>query len=282
MPSISNILPNMIYAGTQRTGSTWLYHSLKEHPEVYVPYVKEIHYFDRHLNKGIRWYSSFFQGASNEPIRADITPNYFHDTSIPPLIKETIPAIKVILVLRHPVQFLFSLYRHHRQTLQVDRDFESVATDAEYQSQARYAHKVRAYLASFPREQIHVGIYEELISSPTMFLFEIYSFLGINYYAPSSIHEKANRAIEPRYKTIHRLLRLLRRASRSSESAHSLTGFLRDYILHSPFYSRPAPSGVNLHSKVARYLENVLLDDVSQLSELLGIDFISYWGFPSG
>ena len=68
------MLPNFIGIGAQRAATTWLYQCLKEHPEVYVPDVKEIHFFDENYDKPLAWYLSFFENAGGYRAVGVITP----------------------------------------------------------------------------------------------------------------------------------------------------------------------------------------------------------------
>ena len=62
----ANFLPNFICIGAQRAGTTWLYHCLKEHPEVFVPEKKELRFFNYHYSDGIEAYKQNFKSVSNE------------------------------------------------------------------------------------------------------------------------------------------------------------------------------------------------------------------------
>ena len=56
-----HILPNFFSIGAKRSGTTWLYEILKNHPEVYLsPYRKETHFFTSQYEKGLNWYKKFF------------------------------------------------------------------------------------------------------------------------------------------------------------------------------------------------------------------------------
>ena len=192
-------VPNVINAGIQRTGSTWLYSCIKENPQVYVPYVKEIHYFDNNYQRGAKWYADFFQKSTNEKIRIDITPNYFHDPLIPAKIKALIPGCKIIIILRNPVDYLFSLYKHHRQTLRVEAPFSEMIKQEAYLGQALFSVKLKAYLDCFLRDQVYIGYYEEFKSDQINYLKNLYRFLDIEVYKHAQQNTVINVAVEAKY-----------------------------------------------------------------------------------
>jgi len=71
--------PNYLVIGAQRCGTTWLAETLGQHPDIYVPRPKEIHFFNHSENyaKGIDWYRSRFPGYEGQRAVGEFTPNYF-------------------------------------------------------------------------------------------------------------------------------------------------------------------------------------------------------------
>ena len=63
--------PNFLVIGAQRAGTTWLYECLREHPEIFLPETKELHYFDLNHEKGDEWY---FQHFEEETLRIRTNP----------------------------------------------------------------------------------------------------------------------------------------------------------------------------------------------------------------
>lgn len=71
------MLPRFICPGAQKSATTSIYYILKQHPEIYTPETKEIHFFDRNhrFHKGIDYYRSFFRDDDLK-IAGDFTPDY--------------------------------------------------------------------------------------------------------------------------------------------------------------------------------------------------------------
>ena len=93
--------PNFLVIGAQRAGTTWLYECLREHPEIFLPETKELHYFDLNHEKGDEWYFRHFEGASEKAI-GEITPNYYQYPGAIEKAHVLLPEAKFIFILREP------------------------------------------------------------------------------------------------------------------------------------------------------------------------------------
>jgi hypothetical protein len=115
-------LPTFLIIGAQKSGTTWLAHNLRQHPEVFMP-EQEIHYFDKDFNfkKGVEWYEKHFAGAEGEKAIGEKTPDYLwangrgvegHLPDVHLNIHNTLPEAKLIVVLRNPVERAVAAVNH--------------------------------------------------------------------------------------------------------------------------------------------------------------------------
>lgn len=74
----------------------------------------EIHYFDKHFQKGEEWYASRMPAVTQDQLATEKTPGYFHHPEAPSRIKETLPDVKMLLIFRDPVKRLISDYNQFR------------------------------------------------------------------------------------------------------------------------------------------------------------------------
>ncbi len=109
-------------AGMPRAGTTFLYHNLQKHPGIYAPKRKEICFFAHNYRHGDDWFYSFYKDKGEQPVALDICGLYFMDENSCNRIKSFNPDAKVILGLRDPAEWIFSLYEHY-QTLFEMPDF---------------------------------------------------------------------------------------------------------------------------------------------------------------
>ena len=107
--------PSFIVAGIQKGGTTSLYNYLCQHPQISPILQKEIHFFDRHYDKGINWYLGNFPlkiAMRNQSIVGEATPTYLYSRNTAERIKKHFPNIKIILVLRNPVERAYSDFNY--------------------------------------------------------------------------------------------------------------------------------------------------------------------------
>lgn len=74
----------------------------------------EIHYFDKHLDKGEEWYASRMPAVTEDQLATEKTPGYFHHPEAPSRVKDTLPDVKMLLIFRDPVKRLISDYNQFR------------------------------------------------------------------------------------------------------------------------------------------------------------------------
>jgi len=134
LTSSMRALPDFIIIGAGQSGTTSLYDYLSQHPNILPASRKEINFFDYYFDKGPLWYRSFFpfswevnrlKRKFNENfITGEATPHYLFNPFAPSRIFKTIPKVKLILILRNPVDRAYSHYKKDirlgRQTLSFD------------------------------------------------------------------------------------------------------------------------------------------------------------------
>ncbi len=114
-----NLKNQVIMVGMSRAGTTFMYHNLQKHPQIFVPVRKEIGYFAHHHQKGTLWYESFYEGSNPQHIVTDICGVYFSDDDALNRIYEYNPDAKIILSIRNPVDWIFSFYEQYKGSYNV-------------------------------------------------------------------------------------------------------------------------------------------------------------------
>lgn len=194
-------LPTFLIIGAQKAGTSWLAERLGQHPDVYMA-EKEIHYFDKDFNfkKGIAWYKMHFSGVRGEKAVGEKTPDYLwangrgvegHLPEVHQNIYRTLPDVKLIIVLRNPVERAISAVNHIIRSGRISpmysindlltgnkRHLVEGHGVIEY---GMYYHQIQAYLEYFQRSQILILIFEEdIVLDPSKGLKKVCDFLGIN------------------------------------------------------------------------------------------------------
>ena len=122
-------LPDFLIIGAQKSGTTWLADQLSFHPGIFmVP--DEIHYFDKAQNfcRGLQWYSHHFENAGPTQLAGEKTPDYLwangdgtegHLADVHQKLYQTLPAARLIVVLRNPVERALSALTHLVRTRRI-------------------------------------------------------------------------------------------------------------------------------------------------------------------
>ncbi len=216
-------LPNTFLVGAVRGGTTSLYEYLAQHPQVFVPSVKEPHHFAnlprsglattawRRLARqhprgsrampayrvGARKYRRLYRAAS-APIRLDASTSYLMDPDAPRRIHEAVPEAKILVTLRDPVERAYSHYLLDRSRQRQRLDFhEALLTDRDYPDrrwgraplyweQGEYAKGLARYLDLFG-DRVLVLTFSELTRQTEATLHKVCDFLGIDKAALAQV-----------------------------------------------------------------------------------------------
>src|SRR5436190_128677 len=155
--------PDFIGIGAQRTGTSWIYACLYEHPQICMPR-KEINFFsrDRNWSRGFEWYEGIFAECRPAAIAGEFSTSYLPDPETPTRIRHRYPEVRLIVSLRHPVDRAYSNYLNDivaGEVLSGQGFQEALREHPEYVEAGRYAQHLRNYLDLFPREQLLVSIF---------------------------------------------------------------------------------------------------------------------------
>jgi hypothetical protein len=183
--------------GVAKAGTTALYHYLGEHPEVYVSPVKEPCFFVP--GQGVEtWeeYLALFAGAGGAKAIGEATPRYFHDPEAPARIAEALPGVRIVVLLRHPVERARSHYlmlTNNRAALEPEpfaAFFRRHRPEAAHWQEGGlgerglamsfYADALERWLDTFGRDRVAVYLDEDLRAVPERVMAALYAFLGVD------------------------------------------------------------------------------------------------------
>jgi hypothetical protein len=195
-------LPDFLIIGAQKSGTSWLADKLAQHPEVFMA-EKEIHYFDKDFNlkRGIAWYRSHFSGVRNEKAVGEKTPDYLwahgrgvegHLPEVHENIYRTLPDVKLIIVLRNPVERAISAVNHMIRSGRISPlhnindlligNKRHLVDGYGVIDKGRYYRQIQAYLEYFKRSQMLLLIFEEdIVRDPSAGLRNVCDFIGIDH-----------------------------------------------------------------------------------------------------
>lgn len=195
--------PDFLCIGAQKAGTTTLHDLLQYHPDAYLPDLKETHFFSRHFDQPQAWYERHFADARPAQAVGEVTPYYLFHPAAPARIATLLPAVRLIVLLRDPVQRALSGYfhakRHGMEPLPIEEAFEAEGErlrDAEltldtpgtrhlahewhsYVARSRYDVQLARYRALFPASQLLLVRSEELFTTPAPIWNQGQAFLGL-------------------------------------------------------------------------------------------------------
>lgn len=221
------VLPDFLIIGGQRCGTTSLAAYLREHPAIVPAFTKEVHYFNLNYYKGLGWYRARFatrlacdlraRAIGRRPITGEATADYFTHPGCPARVAATLPHVRLILLLRDPVNRSYSHYqqklRSGREWLSfpeaIEREPERLAGERErlerdpcyrglryqlysYVTRGHYRDWIDEWLRYFPRERLLVLRSESFFADPGETLRRIADFLEID--APADWLSRPRRA----------------------------------------------------------------------------------------
>ncbi len=279
----SGSVPNFLYIGTSKAGSTWLFNALSIHPDVFLAPSKGLYYFDSHFDNGPTWYQQQFAGADGKPAVGEISHSYLSSEQAPTRIAALNPAMRLLVCLREPVDRAFSDYLDLTKNGQFDGSFEAALEQyPRLVDRGRYATHLRRYLEHFPPEQLHVALFDDLGSDPQAYADKVFEFLGVPpFELPASALQRRMPAGVPRHvasaaaaKRASRLV--LRLGLRRLRSRVKRTTVVRRALYRSYDDNRPT-----VPPAVAADLRRRFAPEVRQLEVMLGLAVSSRWGYGS-
>ncbi|MEM1260746.1 MAG: sulfotransferase domain-containing protein, partial [Bacteroidota bacterium] len=116
--------PDFLVIGAMKSGTSSLLEYLVDHPQIKKGKEKEIHFFDKYFSKGVEWYETQFpkKEENSDFLTGEATPAYLLFPSIPKKVYELYPDVKLIVILRNPVDRAFS---NHKMNLRNGKNVAS-------------------------------------------------------------------------------------------------------------------------------------------------------------
>lgn len=221
-------LPTFFGIGAAKSGTTWLHDNLADHPEVFVPTIKETGFFsnDYHYQKGVDWYcKTHFEHSGRYAVRGEVCPQYIAQPKVAERLRQLYEeqAPRFVVLLRDPALRAWSWHRHlcrngwetlsFQDALRAEaercRDPELLKTGNvtfNYFQSGCYADQLKVWFEHFPREAFGIWLYEDLRASPHDTYREILEHIGAPPDPQAQPTRRSNVASEPRNKVVQRVL----------------------------------------------------------------------------
>ena len=230
------VLPDFFVIGVVRSGTTSLFHYLNQHPNIVGASYDELGYFDDNYHLGVNWYKSFFTTISTKKriekeqgkcLSFDVTTRYIEQKSTAENIKKIKPDMKIIVILRNPIDRAYSQFNLSKKELTQSLDFESEVfreiTELEkkmennnelefnkekqhYIQRGLYAKQLKSWFEIFPRDNILILSTEDFKNDNNMTYSKIFDFLDIPEHSINKKEMIGKGEYEPMKETARKML----------------------------------------------------------------------------
>jgi hypothetical protein len=276
-------VPNFVYIGPDKAGSSWLHEVLVSHPEVYMTPAKDLYFFDRYYDRGLDWYLSQFGAARDEHrVVGEVCQDYLFDPQVPSRMVETIGRPKVMVTLRDPADRAFSSYLYMLKQGQRPGTFlEALESRPELIQHGRYATGLARFCEALGHDRIHVAVFDDLVADPQVFVDDVLTWLEV---APMTLDEKLLAARLPaaraRSAALSRTARAAADLVREKLDGAAFVGRIKrsalvQRMLYVPLGSdRPSMTGEERQA-----VRDALSSEISSLDEWYGLRLAERWGW---
>ncbi|MCX7551330.1 sulfotransferase family protein [Xanthomarina sp. F2636L] len=297
---------NLFIVGAAKSGTTSLYNYLSQHPEIFLPRVKEPNFYSnaesdnpadyiipkkgktchKRMINDKNVYFSLYEEARNQKILADASPSYLWDKDAAKNIYSDFPNTKIIILLRSPIH---RAYSHYLMDLKYGHQLENNFKQAILKDQfaepkvwgkahmyldiGLYYEQVVRYLDVFDKKHVKIIIYEDFIKSTEQYLREIFDFLKIDNSLVNKIDfQKVHNPYVTHRGNISK--GFLKYKSKLKVLKHLFPEFLKDYLNKEILYKEAEKPKLKPEDQL--FLNNYYKEDIKNLQSLLGID-LSNW-----
>jgi hypothetical protein len=249
-----------------------------------MPETKELDFFSKRVPQGetVNWYSGLFEAAGRALAIGEASPSYaafpIHG-DVPARIAEVLPWVRLIYLVRHPIDRMRSQYIMEvalgKKTEPIE---EALLGDHRYLDFSRYAFQIDQYLSHFSRQQILIITSENLRHARRETLARVFEFLGLDSdWWSGALNLRFNESSSKgRPNALNRAMRPVRRYPAYRVVASKAPGFVK--TLNRRLMIRPVDSRTTvINDAVRRHLEALLRSDIRDLRRLLDDDFDG-WG----
>lgn len=307
---------NLFIVGEQKAGTTYLYNYLNQHPQVSMSVVKEPSFFCKDLIKdsisfhqknyyydytNLDQYHNLFKDFSKKVV-GEASSTYLYSKKAAEKIHQYNPEAKIIISLREPVSFLYSLHNQYlKETTEDVNDFLKAYNLTEtrkksnkipsrvrspslvyYKERIKYVKNLKRYLKYFPKDQIKIIIFEKFIEKTDKTMSEILSFLSIKNNVNIQVKNK-NPSRTPRNKFLFhafhnpKFKKFVKESLPDSDFSRIKNVFNKLFLKKASKSKLPEGTRQNLKKEIKT--EVVKLNKLLTNNNLTNIDLINIWNY---
>jgi hypothetical protein len=271
------VLPTFVVIGAMKTGTSSLASYLREHPQVFMTTPKEPGFFSMRWDHGLVWYENLFAEAGDAIARGEASTNYTKAPSLPHVPERmagVLPDVRLIYVVRNPVNRIRSQYVHNVANKGERRRIGvAVRDNPDYIDFSRHAHQLELFLEHYPRSALLVLSSERLHTEREATLKDVFQFIGVDPdVAIPNLHKEFNRGADKR--RIPAVIEYPRLWLNRIGVAQLFPESWRDWSWRASKLGRIRAA---VDDELAAWIWDQLADDLARLRGIVGPDF-PLWG----
>lgn len=290
-------LPTFLIIGIEKSGTTSIYNYLKQHHQVYMSPIKETNFLERDWEESqiekkakiitFEAYCNLFKDATDEIAIGEASPNYlFHYKTSSQRIDRYVPNVKMIAILRDPVQRAYSDYLMHIRDAINFGKVKSLYEQAKFSSHSSftirkgfYYEPVKYFFEKFGRQRVKIYLYDDLCQDSIALMQDIYRFIGVDDSFVADTSQKAQTAAIPKNILLNRLIK--KKNPLRSAIASVIKGFttqeMREHIRGQiDRLNSTGKESIPLTPEEKQILQELYREDILKLQDLLQRD-LSAW-----
>lgn len=294
--------PDFLVIGAARAGTTALHGYLGQHPQLFLPAVKEPNFFAfdgetldcrgpgaDYINNSItdwRAYRALFSAAPDGTIKGEASPLYLYAEKAPARIAARAPDCKLIAILRNPIEQAFSHYLYAtKQAIEPLADFTAALAAEDdrmaagwqplfgYSRFPAYATQLQRYFDHFARGQMLIATYEDWQQDPAGMMRRIFAFIGADPGFVPDMRHRPNAGGVPKNRAIQDFLM-------KPNPVTGAVGLVIPKALRWKIRDRLAALNLRHEARMPDAARNILrdrlADEINRLGPMIGRD-LSHW-----
>jgi hypothetical protein len=284
---------DFIGIGAQKSGTTWLADCLREHPQIAYARKKEFFFFNTqfcylfndenlsNFHKGVNCYLNQFPEPLPGQIRGEVATNYYNDPQAAENIKKYFPNVKLLAILRNPVDMIYSLYWFGCSAVRtaMPKNFEKMVKQGDYLDRGMYYKHLKRFYDLFPQDNIHVMLLDDVKNNPDKVLKKLFAFLNVDdKFKPSMLTKKSNPALRTKRPLLKKTSYFLLNALSNVGLQKISRWFITNDFLYNIYKKINLTTGKNppMNPETRKKLIKYYQDDINKLENLINRD-LSEW-----
>lgn len=268
---------DFIGIGPGKSGSTWLYSLLCQHPGVKMSKVKETNFFNDEFHRGFVWYHNLFEAATDRIKIGEISNTYIFNENVASRIYNYNKNVKIISILRNPIERAVSHYFFLKRNGASYASFrEAIKCRPDLLERGLYFKHLEPYISVFPEEQLFIKLFDDMKLNTQHFSDDLTRFLDLPTIDLSTVEVEKLKSSLPKSALVAKIVKYAAVKVRGSGFPVIVERIKRNKVMKN-LYTETSYDVRDVVTDLIPELLKYFHDDVTQLSRYFGRDIEKIW-----